>query len=66
MKGLVGDTKAGGSLGCSDHEIVEFNIGQEGGRAASKIVSMDLRRVSFSLFRGLLGRTLWGRGVQES
>ncbi|KAJ7414297.1 hypothetical protein WISP_84896 [Willisornis vidua] len=25
-EGLVGDVKAGGSLGCSDHEIVEFSV----------------------------------------
>lgn len=71
MEGLVGDIKVRGSLGCCDHEIGEFSIGQEGGRAASKIVSMDFRRPSFSLFRSLLGRilweqTLWRGGVQES
>ncbi|KAJ7413233.1 hypothetical protein WISP_91538 [Willisornis vidua] len=26
MEGLVGDVKVGGSLGCSDHETVEFSI----------------------------------------
>ena len=25
-EGLVGDVKAGGSLDCSDHEVVEFRI----------------------------------------
>lgn len=35
QEGLVGDKKVGGSLGCNDHEIVEFSIGQEGHRAAS-------------------------------
>lgn len=52
MEGLVGDRNVGGSLGCSDHVIVECSTGQEGSRAASKIVSMDFRRASFSLFRG--------------
>lgn len=71
MEGLVGDIKVGGSFGSSDGEIVEFSIGQEGGRAASKIVSMDFRRASFVLFWGLLGRILWeqilwGRGVLEN
>lgn len=26
-EGLFGDMKVGGNLGCSDHEIVKFNIG---------------------------------------
>lgn len=60
---LVGDLKVRGNLGCRDHEIVEFSIGQEGGRAASKTVSMDSRRASFSLFRGLLGRILWEQSL---
>lgn len=33
--GLVGDVKVGGSLSCSDHEIVEFSVGRRGSRATS-------------------------------
>lgn len=62
--------KVWGSLGSSDHEIVEFTIGQGGSRTASKITTLDFLRDNFSLFRDLLGRIPWetalqGRGVQE-
>lgn len=49
-KGLFGDMKVGSSLGCSGHEIVKFNIGWGGSRAASKITAIDVRRDYFSLF----------------
>lgn len=69
-EGLFGDMKAGGSLGCSDHEIVKFNIGWGRSRAASKITAIDFRRDDFSLFGDVLGRLPWkkapqGSGVQE-
>ena len=32
-EGLVGDVKVKGSLGCSDHEMVEFRILRGGSRA---------------------------------
>jgi len=62
--------KAGGRLGCSDHEMVEFRIVHGGSRAISRIKTLDLRRANFGLFRDLLGGIPWakalvGRGVQE-
>jgi len=52
---LVKDVKAGGSLGCSDHEMVEFRILRGGSRAVSRITALDFRRANFSLFKDLLG-----------
>jgi len=68
--GLVEDVKVGGSLGCTDHEMVEFKILRGGSRAISRIKTLDLRRADFALFKELLGgipwvRALEGRGVQE-
>ncbi|GAB0207304.1 hypothetical protein GRJ2_003196000 [Grus japonensis] len=70
-EGLVGDVKVGGSLGCSDHEMVEFRILRGRSRAISRITTLDFRRGNFGLFKDLLGRIPWvraleGRGVQES
>ncbi|KAF4803717.1 hypothetical protein TURU_013832 [Turdus rufiventris] len=67
-EGLVGDVKVGGSLGCSDHEIVEFSIEQGGGRATRMIANMDFRRTDLGILKDLLGRIPWkwalqGRGV---
>jgi len=49
-KGLVG-----GSLGCSDHEMVKFRILCGGGRALSRITILDFRKASFGLFKDILG-----------
>ncbi|GAB0208676.1 hypothetical protein GRJ2_003333300 [Grus japonensis] len=70
-EGLVGDVKLKGSLGCSDHEMVEFRILRAVRRAHSKLTTLDFRRADFGLFRDLLGRIPWdkaleGRGAQDS
>ncbi|GAB0186399.1 hypothetical protein GRJ2_001105200 [Grus japonensis] len=70
-EGLVGDVKLKGSLGCSDHEMVEFRILRAARRAHSKLTTLDFGRADFGLFRDLLGRILWdkaleGRGAQDS
>ena len=54
-EGLVGDVKLKGSLGCSDHETVEFKILRAVRRAHSKLTTLDFRRADFGLFRDLFG-----------
>ncbi|GAB0178017.1 hypothetical protein GRJ2_000267000 [Grus japonensis] len=70
-EGLVGDVKLKGSLGCSDHKMVEFKMLRATRRACSKLTTLDFRRADFCLFRDLLGRIPWdkaleGRGAQDS
>ena len=70
-EGLVGSVKLKGSLGCSDHEMVEFKILRAVRREQSKLPTLNFRRENFSLFRDLLGQVPWdkaleGRGAQES
>lgn len=49
---LVRDVKANGSLGCSNHELVEFKILREASKMNSRITAtQDLRRVDFSFFK---------------
>jgi len=63
-EGLVEDVKVGGSLGCSDHEMVEFRIMRGGSRAISRIKTMDFRRANFDLFQELLGGIPWARALE--
>ncbi|GAB0206751.1 mitochondrial enolase superfamily member 1 [Grus japonensis] len=70
-EGLVGDVKLKGSLGCSDHEMVEFRILRAARRVHSKLTTLDFGRADFGLFRDLLARIPWdkaleGRGSQDS
>ena len=55
-EGLVGNVKLKGSLGCSDHEMVESRILRAGRRVHSKLNTLDFSRADFGLFRDLLGR----------
>ncbi|GAB0184043.1 hypothetical protein GRJ2_000869600 [Grus japonensis] len=68
---LTNKEKLKGSLGCSDHEMVEFKILRTARRVHSKLTTLDFRRADFGLFRDLLGRIPWdkaleGRGAQDS
>ncbi|PKU33357.1 hypothetical protein llap_16338 [Limosa lapponica baueri] len=70
-EGLVGNVKLKGSLGCSDHETVEFKILRAARRVCNKLITQDFRRADFGLLRDLLGRVIWekaleGRGAQGS
>ncbi|PKU34027.1 glycerol kinase [Limosa lapponica baueri] len=70
-EGMMGNVKLKGSLGCSDHEMVEFMILRAVRRVPTKLTTLDFRRADFGLLRDLLGRVPWdkaleGRGAQES
>ncbi|PKU43415.1 rna-directed dna polymerase from mobile element jockey-like [Limosa lapponica baueri] len=47
-EGLVGSVKLKGSLGCSDHEMVEFKILRAARRAHCKLAPLDFRRADSS------------------
>ena len=55
-KEMVKNVKVKDSLGCKDHETVQFKILRS--EAYSRIPSLDFRRADFYLFRDLLGR-IW-------
>ncbi|GAB0205257.1 hypothetical protein GRJ2_002991300 [Grus japonensis] len=72
-EGLVGNMnlKLKGSLGCSDHKMVEFKILWAARRVQSKLTTLDFSRADSGLFRDLLGRVPWekaleGRGAPDS
>jgi len=58
-EGLVEDAKVGGSLGGSDHEMVEFRILHGGNREINRIKTLDFKRANFRLFKELLGAIPW-------
>ncbi|GAB0181828.1 mitochondrial enolase superfamily member 1 [Grus japonensis] len=70
-EGMVGAVKLKGSLGCSDHEMVEFKILRAARRVHSKLTILSFSRADFGFFRDMLGRVPWdkaleGRGAQEN
>jgi len=52
---LIGNVKVKGSLGCSDHEMVEFRILRIGRRIKSMLTALDFRSTEFCVFKDLLG-----------
>jgi len=57
--------KVKGSLGFSDHEMVEFRILGAGRRITSKLTALDFSRADFGLFKNLLGRVPWDNALEE-
>ena len=60
QEGLVEEVKAGGSLGCTDHEMVEFRILHGESRAINRITALDFWRDNF---KDLLGGIPWFRAL---
>jgi len=54
---LIGGVKTGGSLGCSDHALVEFTVLRDMGKVRSIVRTLNLRKASFQLFKELVGPT---------
>ena len=49
----------GGSLGCSDHSLVEFTILRDMGQVKSRARTLDFRRANFQLFKELVDEPPW-------
>ena len=65
------EVKIGGSLGCSDHALVEFVIWRSAGLAKSRVRTLNFRRVKFWLLKELLSGIPWetvlkGMGTEQS
>ena len=61
----------GGSLGCSDHALVEFVILKNAGLAKSRARTLCFRRANFRLLKELLDGIRWetvlkGMGTEQS
>ena len=64
-EGLVGNVKLKSSLGCSDHEIVEFKILRAARRVHSKLAAVNFRRADFGLSMEVLGRAPWDKALER-
>ena len=53
---LIRGVKFKSSLGCNNHEMVEFRILKAARRVKSKLTTLDFRRADSGLFKDLLRR----------
>jgi len=68
---LISNVKIGGSLGCSDHALVEFTVLRNMGKARSIVRTLNFRKANFKLYKELVSRTHWetvlrNRGAEQS
>lgn len=64
-KGLVGDMKVRGTLGCSDKDMMEFRMPRGKNKANSRSTTLDMRRADLGLFSDLLDRIAWDRVLER-
>ena len=67
----IREVKIGGSLGCSDHALVEFVSLKNVGLAKSTVTTLCFRRANFWLLKQLLSGIPWetvlkGMGTEQS
>ena len=67
----VREVKIGGSMGCSDHALVEFVILKNAGLAKSRARTLCFRRANIQLLKELLSGIPWetvlkGPGTEQS
>jgi len=68
---LISDVKTGGSLGYSDHALVEFILLRDMEKARSIVRTLNFSKANFQLFKELVRRTPWetilkDRGAEQS
>ncbi|KAJ7399577.1 hypothetical protein BTVI_114083 [Pitangus sulphuratus] len=71
IRELIEDSKIGGTLGCSDHALVEFVDLRNVGEVRSEIRPLNFRKASCQRFRGLVSGIPWetalrDKGVEQS
>jgi len=54
---LISGIKTGGSLGCSDHALVEFTVLRDMGKARSIVRTVNFRKAKLQLLKELVGLT---------
>ncbi|PKU47054.1 nedd4-binding protein 2-like 2 [Limosa lapponica baueri] len=61
----IGDIKIRGSLGCSDHALVEFTVLRDMSQARSKVRTLNFRKTKFQLFKKLVNRSPWETALRD-
>ena len=68
---IIKGIKTGGSLGCSDHALIECMILMNVGLAEREVRTQNSRRANLKLFNGLLAKIHWDallkdKNIEES
>jgi len=62
---FIGDIKTGGSLGCSDHALVEFTVQRDKDQVKSKVRTLNFRKANFQFIKELANKTPWKTALRD-
>ena len=62
---IIKDVNVGGSLGCSNHALVEFVILRDVDLAKGGVKTLNFGRANFKLFNGLLAKIPWDAVLKD-
>jgi len=62
---LIGDVKTGGSLGCTDHALVEFAVLRDKHQVKSKVRTLNFRKANFQFIKELANKTPWKTALRD-
>jgi len=62
---LIRDAMSGGSLGCSDHALVECAVLRDMGQAKSKVRTLNFRKPKSQHFKQLVNRNPWETALTD-
>jgi len=62
---LISDVKIAGSLGCSDHALVELAVLRDMGQVKSKVKTLSFRKANVQLFKELGNKTPWETALRD-
>ncbi|KAM6317421.1 uncharacterized protein O3Q21_008449 [Podargus strigoides] len=62
---FIRDVKIGGSLGCSDHALLQFTVLRCMSHMRSTVRTLNFRKTKFQLFKELVNRTPWETALKD-
>lgn len=63
---LTLNIKTGGSLGSSDHALVEFAVLGDTNQVRKKVMPLNFRKANFQLFRETVDRIHWETSLRDT
>lgn len=62
---LILNVKIGGSLGCSNHALVEFAVLRNMGQVRNKVMPLNFRKADFQLFKEITSGIHWETSLRD-
>lgn len=64
LRELIGNVKTGGSLGCSNHGLLELTVMRNIGQKRSEVRLLNCRKTDFQLSKEIVSGIPWGTALR--